>query len=192
MRKLILALLPFPLLFFGCSIANINKVKKETAVSTKLFEGNLQKMDTAFKKLKPGMTKEEIYKAGFDFRAVNVECISGAKAMPFITGDTKNNVDLSSEEKIDAYYQTISAYAVCLFPEQKLKSEKPRIFFSSRKEKTKGPDWLFMMVFKKNVLMDRQIITQSYRNKVEKESAFGGNVLDRAIGASLTGISKIR
>lgn len=173
----------------GCSIG-LNTKTKEVSVSTGLFGGNVQKMTESINYLQEKevgkMTKADVQKLGFNFKAKNVECLRGPDAMPLIVGDVKNNADLSSVEKIEASAKAADAFEACKFPEFKIKSKKDRWFWSTNKGKTEGQERAFVIVFKNGILFSAKETHNKYRNEIESEKSFGGNILETLIG---TGIS---
>jgi len=176
----------------SCSaMGGINTKYKEKHVTTGLFGGNAQKMADSVQAIRVGigtMTMKEVSNAGFDFNAENVECKQGAAAMPLIVGNVQNVVDLSTAEKIDAYAKTLSAYQTCLFPEYRIKSQKPRFYLSESKEKTKGQETAYLIVFKNGILFDAREITRKKKNESESEKSWGGNAIETLIGLGASGM----
>jgi len=175
----------------GCSaISNLNTIRKDKIITTGIFGGNIKKITDAIEWVRNGigiMTKPEVAQTGFDFNNDNVHCLKGAPAMQYFTGVVNNTIDLSTEEKIDAYAKTVSVREACIFKEHKIQSNKPRLWWSSGKEKTTGPEVTFIILFKNNILFDAFIASKQHRNELEIDKTIGGNVLDNVVGAAISG-----
>lgn len=168
----------------------LNTKTKEVSVSTGLFGGNVQKMAEAINYLQEKevgkITKADVQKLGFNFKAKNIECLQGPDAMPLIVGDVKNNADLSSVEKIEASAKAADAFEACKLPEFKVKSKKDRWFWSTNKGKTEGVERAFVIVFKNGVLFSAKETKNKYRNESEAEKSFGGNILETIINTGMS------
>jgi len=166
----------------GCAI--INTAIKEKRVTTGIFNDDLKVIRQKFAELKVGMTKEEVRNAGFSFENKNVQCLQGSQAMPYVIGDAKNNLDLSTPEKFESYAKMIASYEGCVFPHQDLRTEKARWFLSNDDGKTEGLELLFVVVFKDGRLFRNPEISGREREEVEREKSFGGNVLENLLGTA--------
>lgn len=190
MNRFLGAFLASTLVFIaGCGI---NTVRKEKIVLTGIYGDDKAKIEENLKQLRPGMTKEEVVRVGFNLQAKNVQCVRGAAAMPYIVGDVKNTVDLSDETKIDAYAKTVSAYEACLVPHQKIVTEKSKWYFADDGGKTKGSDELYLIAFKNNKLYDAYPLSKKVRDEIDRESSWGGNVIDGVIGGAISATKRFR
>lgn len=131
------------------------------------------------------ITKEKARRAGFDCETQNAQCFQGADAMRFVLGTDKNDPRAANSKDLDEYVQAIKVYEAWVFPHKKVKTEKSRWFFSSRKSPTKGTEAVYILIFKEEALFDMRFAERKI-NELEKESSFGGNVLEAIIGAGFS------
>ncbi len=190
--KILASFAVITLLTSGCGAINkINTKTKERQITTGLFSGNMQQMSDAVKAINVTgigkMTKADVTRAGFDFDKDNVECLRGADAMPHIVGKVQNIVDLSTQEKIDAYANTLNVYEACLFHELKTKKKEPRVYWSSAQAKTKGMEKVFIISFKNGLLFNAKESVSKPIDESETNKSWGGNAIEGLIGMGMTG-----
>lgn len=173
----------------GCGI---NNALREKIVTTGIFNDKPDEIKKALSQLRPDMTKEEVRAAGFKFENKNVQCLQGSQAMQYVVGDVKNTVDLSTIEKLENYAKMVNSFEACIFPHQILKTEKARWFFSDDGGKTKGPELLFVLVFKDSKLLKTEISYEKNRDEVDREKSFGGNILENVLGAAVSAGRRFR
>lgn len=174
----------------GCAM--INTSVKEKKIMTGIFDDDLKVIRQKLAELRVGMSKEEVRKVGFSFENKNVQCLQGSQAMPYVIGDVKNNIDLSSPDKFESYARMIAGYEGCVFPYQDVKTQRARWFLSDDGGTTGGSELLFVVVFKDGRLFKNPEITGRERQEFEREKSFGGNVLENLLGTAVSVGRKFR
>lgn len=177
------------ILLGGCGI---NTSMREKITTTGIFKDNVSAIKKALGELRVGMTKTEVGKAGFDLESKNVQCLQGSQAMPFVLGDVKNTLDLSTPEKLENYAKMIASYEACLFPHIVQRTEKTRWFFSDDGGKTKGTELVFVVIFKDQKLFKTEISQERRKDEIDREKSFGGNVLENLLGAAVSAGRRFR
>lgn len=138
------------LLLFGCVITEVVELK------TGLFNNDLKQLSDAYEKVdalgRGKVTKKQVEEMGFDFRAANVERVSGPDAFRRIFGDTAFQGAFSDIKNVNPILEEMKQYKSYLIPYKNIITSTDRYYFTTKEKVKKGDDLLILMMFKNELL----------------------------------------
>ncbi len=179
--------LPFALLTaiilggFGCKA--LTKRTKVDRVKLELFDGNREKLRTAFQKIEKSKTTEnELKEMGFVFDSKNIEVYRGASAFRVLFGpDVFRDGQISV---IERSLPELDRYALIVVPWKDVTEVSSRVYWNKKQTTSVGWDISFTIMLKDGVVVYKSDKAVDYNTFKSEFSLFGGPFeLIREIGS---------